>query len=195
MTVVLDAAVAAGKKEGPVLYGYCCGNKGAVGTRTTGLKEGMSRYNTAKGTNFTASELLDASESNPASATGVWQAKLRQQADQLVGIVSDHVGNAEIEGLIAMGKKPGFIPIITFDVTAERLDYCEQGWFTAIVDQQPYAQGFIPASQAFMWIEGHTQPTSLYDTGSALIYKAGVADVRAQSEYITRRAAELGLQV
>jgi simple sugar transport system substrate-binding protein len=195
MTVVLDGAVAAGKKEGPVLFGYCCGNKGAVGTRTTGLKEGMSRYNTAKGTNFTASELLDASESNPASATGVWQAKLRQQADQLVGIVSDHVGNAEIEGLIAMGKKPGFIPIITFDVTAERLDYTEQGWFTAIVDQQPYAQGFIPASQAFMWLEGHTQPASLYDTGSALITKDGVANVRAQSEYITRRAGELGLQV
>ena len=195
IATVLDVATAAGKKEGPVLFGYCCNNQGAVGTRTAGLKEGLTRYNAAKGTNFTQSELLDASESNPASASGVWQAKLAQQADQLVGIVSDHVGNAEIDALIAMGKQPGFIPIVTFDVTAERLDHTEKGWFTAIVDQQPYAQGFIPAAQAFMWLEGRTQPVLTYDTGSTFITKDRVKDVRAQTDYITRRAGELGLQV
>jgi ABC-type sugar transport system substrate-binding protein len=195
ITTVLDAAVAAGKKSGSVLLGYCCGNKGAVGTRTAGQLAGLTAYNQAHGTSFKAIQLLDTSDTDPASALGTWKAKLTQVGGSIVGMVCDQVGDPSIQAAIALGKKPGFVPIVTFDVTSQRLNYVEQGWLNAIVDQQPYAQGYIAAAQAFMWLEAHTQPPAIYNTGSALITKDHVTDVRNQQTYITQRASQLGIKV
>ena len=189
--LVLSKAKDGGKTSGPLLLGYCCGNQGAVGTRTKGLKQGVNEFNKENGTNFTTTELLDTSDSAPASATGQWQAKLRQVGDNLVGIVADGVGNPTIDAAKAAGKKPGFVPIGTFDVTDQRLTYLDDGWFTVVVDQQPYAQGWIPAVQAYMWLEARTRPTALYDTGSALITKDGVGDARKNAQYIHTRGREL----
>lgn len=188
---ILAKAEAAGKKSGPLLLGYCCGNQGAVGTRTKGLKQGVAEYNKEHGTNFTTTEVLDTSDSAPAQANSQWEAKLRQVGDALIGISADHVGNGEVFAAKKLGKKAGFVPIGTFDVTDERLSLLEQGWFDHVVDQQPYAQGWVPAAQAYMWLEAKTRPTLLYDTGSALITKEGVADARANAQYIKTRGKEL----
>jgi ABC-type sugar transport system substrate-binding protein len=195
VTTVMDAAVAKGHKQGPILLGYCCGNQGAVGTRTSGLLAGIRQYNKAHGTNFTSVQLLDASDTDPASALGVWQAKLRQVGHQIVGMVCDQVGDPSITAAKSIGLAPGFVPAVTFDVTDQRLQYVDDGWFIAVVDQQPYAQGYVAAAQAYMWLQSKTNPVLDYDTGSDLITKTGLAAKRESDAYIAKRASELGLNL
>jgi ABC-type sugar transport system substrate-binding protein len=193
-TTVLDAAVKAGKKDGTILLGYCCGNQGAVGTRTAGQLAGVKDYNAKNGTSFKTTELLDVSDSNPATAQGSWEAKLRAVTD-LIGIVCDQVGDPSILAAKKLGKEAGFVPIVTFDVTEERLKLVEDGWFLGVVDQQPYAQGYIAAAQGWMYVKSKTKPPLIYDTGSTIITKDTVEDSRANSKYINTRAAELGIKV
>jgi ABC-type sugar transport system substrate-binding protein len=190
---VCAAAVANGKKSGPILLGYCCADAGAVGTRTVGLKAGLKAFNAANGTNFTTTELLDTSDTNPAGALSTWQSKLAQVGDKIVGIVCDQVGDPSIEAAKAAGKKPGFVPIATFDVTAARLQSLNQGWFIAVVDQQPYAQGYVAAAQAWAYLTAKMQPVDLYNTGNAIITKANLASTLEGEAYIAKRAKELGL--
>jgi ABC-type sugar transport system substrate-binding protein len=192
---VLDAAVQNGKKDGVVLFGYCCSNQGAVGSRTLGQEQGLAEYNRENGTSFTSTGLLDVSESNAATAAGSWESKLRAVGDKLVGIVSSGVGEPSVQAAKKLGKEPGFVPNVIFDVTADRLKNLEDGWFLGVVDQQPYAQGFIAAAEAYMWITAKNRPPLVYDTGSTIILRDGVADARASAEYVTKRAEELGISI
>jgi simple sugar transport system substrate-binding protein len=192
--MVLDAAVKNGKKDGVFLMGYCCGNQGAVGTRSAGQKQGVADYNKANGTNFTISQVLDTSDSDPASAQGTWEAKLTALGDKCIAIICDQVGDPSIQAMKAQNKKPGWVPIGTFDVTTARLDLLKQDWFIGVVDQQPYAQGFISATQAVMQVTSQTRPTLLYDTGSAIITKDTLADSLKGIDYINKQAKAYGIK-
>ena len=194
ITKVLDVAKAKGHSSGTVLLGYCCGNQGAVGTRTAGQKQGLSEYNSANGTHFVLDQLLDTSDTDPASASGTWQAKLSAIDSTLVGIVCDQVGDPSIDAAKKLGKQPGWVPIVTFDVTDARLTELKDGWFVGVVDQQPYAQGYISAAQAWMQITSKTVPTLLYDTGSTIITADTLTAARKNITYINERATQLGIK-
>jgi simple sugar transport system substrate-binding protein len=195
VTKVLDAAKAKGHRDGTVLLGYCCGNQGAVGTRTAGQKQGLKEYNSANGTNFTLEELLDVSDSDPSRAAGSWQSKLSAVDSKLVGIVCDQVGDPSIQGAKKLGKKAGWVPIVTFDVTDDRLNELQEGWFIGVVDQQPYAQGYVSAAQAWMQVTSQTVPTAVYDTGSTIVTADTLANARKNIKYINERASQLGIKV
>ena len=78
-------------------------------------------------------------------------------------------------------------------MTDARLTELKDGWFVGVVDQQPYAQGYISAAQAWMQITSKTVPTLLYDTGSTIITADTLTAARKNITYINERY-QLGIK-
>jgi ABC-type sugar transport system substrate-binding protein len=195
MDQLLNIAVKSGHKSGTVLVGYCCQDSGTVGTLTAGYLTAVKQYNASNGTRFTTSQVLDTSDSDPSAANTTWQTKLQSlQGKNLVAIACSQVGDPVIVAAKALGMKPGFVPIATVNTTQDRLDYLEEGWMDVIIDQSVYAQGYIAAAQAWMYVNSKTSPTPLYDTGAALITKDTVSQARENLAYVATRAKQLGIQ-
>ena len=82
----------------------------------------------------------------------------------------------------SVGKKPGEIKNIGFDITPQIIDGFENGYVSLTIDQQPFYQGFLPMVSVCMSIKYGLQPITV-DTGVGFVdetnYKA-VADLAKQ---------------
>jgi ABC-type sugar transport system substrate-binding protein len=195
MDALLTQVVADGHKSGTILIGRCCPAGLPVTMRTVGQKQGIKSFNAKHGTSFTVSEFLDHSETDIAQSTQLWTAKLRQGGKSIVGAAQDGAGDPEIVAAKQLGMKPGQVPFICHDVSTDRLNYLKQGWFVGLVDQQPYAQGYISAVQAVMYIDHVNKPVLTYDTGSAIVTQKDVPKVIEREAKLLESAKKYGYKV
>jgi ABC-type sugar transport system substrate-binding protein len=195
MDALLARVVANGHKTGTILIGRCCPAGLPVTKRTVGQKQGIKAFNAKHGTSFTVSEFLDHSETDVGQAAQLWSAKLRQGGTKIVGAAQDGAGDPEIVAAKQLGMKPGQIPFICHDVSTDRLNYLKQGWFVGLVDQQPYAQGYISAIQAVMYVDHANKPVTTYDTGSAIVRQKDVPRIIQREAKLLESAKKYGYKV
>lgn len=83
-------------------------------------------------------------------------------------------GQADTEGA-GIAKTRGFpdLYVAGFDLSPNILGFLERGVVDATVDQQPYAQGFYPVMQLYLYKRFGILPSSM-DAGSMLVTKANV---------------------
>lgn len=90
-----------------------------------------------------------------------------------------HAGVARL--LADRGIPPGQVLLAGFDVIPDILDQMKLGYIQVAVDQQPYAQGFIPVMQAYLAATAGLRPAD-YDTGRGLVTPDMVDQIMALSE-------------
>jgi len=195
MNALLTQVTANGKKSGTILLGRCCPTGVPVSLRTVGQKQGIKQWNAKHGTSFKYVEFLDHSETDIAQSTSLWTAKIRQVGKDLVGAAQDGAGDPEIAAAKQLGMKPGQVPFICHDVSTDRLNFLKEGWFVGLVDQQPYAQGYISAAQAVMYIDYVNKPVLNYDTGSAIVTKTDYPRIVEREAKLQERAKKYGYKV
>ena len=85
-------------------------------------------------------------------------------------------GTAVTQVMKDMGKKPGQIPVGSFDLLPALLQNIKEGYVQITVDQQPYLQGYLPIVELYLMKK---YGFSAYDvnTGNALVDKSGVDQV------------------
>jgi simple sugar transport system substrate-binding protein len=75
----------------------------------------------------------------------------------------------------SIGKKPGEIKNIGFDITPQIIDGFEKGYVSLTIDQEPYLQGFLPIVSLCMAVKYGLAPITV-DTGVGFVdetnYKA-----------------------
>jgi ABC-type sugar transport system substrate-binding protein len=195
MNALLDQVVKNGKKSGSILIGRCCPTGVPVQLRTVGQHQGITAYNKKHGTSFKAVEFLDHSETDVTQSASLWAAKMRQLGKDLVGAAQDGAGDPEIAAAKQLGMKPGQVPFICHDVSVDRLNFLKQGWFVGLVDQQPYAQGYISAAQAVMYVDYVNKPELTYDTGSAIVTQKDYPRIVEREAKLQERAKKYGYKV
>jgi simple sugar transport system substrate-binding protein len=71
----------------------------------------------------------------------------------------------------SMGKKPGEIKNIGFDITPQIIDGFEKGYVSLTIDQEPYLQGFLPIVSLCMAVKYGLAPITV-DTGVGFVDEA-----------------------
>lgn len=74
------------------------------------------------------------------------------------------------------GVEPGTVLMGAFDLVPEVLREMEAGYVQALVDQQPYAQGFLPVMQAYLAKEIGLSPSDV-NTGTGVMGPDDVATI------------------
>ena len=74
------------------------------------------------------------------------------------------------------GKQPGDICGVGFDVSGPTVQGIQDGYIAAVLDQQPFLQGYLPIIQLYLTSKFGFAGMDI-DTGAALITKANVAAV------------------
>ena len=68
-----------------------------------------------------------------------------------------------------------------FDLSAATADAINEGWVGAVLDQQPYLQGFLPIVQICLTKKFGFSGLHI-DTGAAIIHKGNIAFVAPLAE-------------
>jgi simple sugar transport system substrate-binding protein len=80
------------------------------------------------------------------------------------------------------GVEPGKVLLGGFDLVPEVLQQMEKGYVQALVDQQPYMQGFMPVMEVYLAKTVGLAPSDI-DTGQGIVRKdqvAGIMDLSAK---------------
>ncbi len=90
-------------------------------------------------------------------------------------IVADHgaLTAALPSFLKAARKKPGDVYVAGFDLSLETVSGIEEGWIGAILDQQPFLQGYLPILQIYLTKKFGFAGMHI-DTGAAIIDKNNI---------------------
>ena len=74
------------------------------------------------------------------------------------------------------GVEPGKVLLGGFDLVPEVLQQMEKGYVQALVDQQPYMQGFMPVMEVYLSKTVGLAPSDI-DTGQGIVRKDQVAAI------------------
>lgn len=89
-----------------------------------------------------------------------------------------HAGVARV--LQDRGIEPGKVLLAGFDLVPEALQQMQKGYVQALVDQQPYMQGFIPVMEAYLNKTIGLAPSDV-DTGQGIVLPADADAIMALS--------------
>ncbi|HEV2514245.1 MAG TPA: sugar ABC transporter substrate-binding protein [Devosia sp.] len=89
-----------------------------------------------------------------------------------------HAGVARV--LQDRGIEPGKVLLAGFDLVPEALQQMQKGYVQALVDQQPYMQGFIPVMQAYLNKTIGLAPADV-DTGQGIVLPTDADAIMALS--------------
>jgi simple sugar transport system substrate-binding protein len=148
---------------------------GLLGQETRGLRtKGCIDALEDMGVKVDYIEITDAINSDASLGTPVITAYIANNPDVKL-IITDHGALTSTLGtyLKAAGLEPGDVFGAGFDLSAATADAIKEGWVGAVLDQQPYLQGFLPILQVCL--------TKVYgfsglhiDTGAAIIHKGNI---------------------
>jgi simple sugar transport system substrate-binding protein len=164
------AAARAGLKAGDKAFVW--GLKGAPirGLRSKGCEDALKEL----GVKVDYLEISDAINSDAQLGTPVITAYISANPDVKL-IITDHGNLTSTLGtyLKASNKKPGEIFGAGFDLSAATVSAIKGGWVGAVLDQQPYLQGYLPILQICLTKKYGFAGLHI-DTGASIIDKSNI---------------------
>ena len=131
------------------------------------MKDKVAAFNEANGTTFEAEEFDDKSL-DVAAAVPIYKTYIRRHGDNLAGFFG--LGNfptvAIIQAMKELGIGPGEYPLATIDTATVTNEGVKEGYVMFIYDNQYYTQSFIPAMQAWQYLERGFLALDRYPTGA-----------------------------
>ena len=190
---VLDALHENGRTSGVIGLGNPVPGHEFVGKRVTGMKDTVAAFNEANGTTFEAEEFDDKSL-DLAAAVPIYKTYIRRHGDDLAGFFG--LGNfptvAIIQAMKELGIGPGEFPLATIDTATVTNEGVKEGYVMFIYDNQYYTQSFIPAMQAWQFLERGFKALDRYPTG-AIVNKDNIDSVIARDDALLELGKEYGI--
>jgi len=159
------AARRAGLKAGDKAFVW-----GLLGQETRGLRsKGCIDALEEMGVNVDYLEISDAVNSDATMGTPVITSYIASNPDVKL-VITDHGALTATMGtyMRSAGKKPGDIFGAGFDLSAATSDAIKEGYVGAVLDQQPFLQGYLPIVQACLTVKYGFAGLHI-DTGAAII--------------------------
>lgn len=159
------AAKRAGLKEGDRAMVWGLLGQETRGLRTKGCVDALEEM----GVTVDYIEISDQVNSDPVSGTPVVASYIAAHPDVKM-IITDHGGLTATMGtyLKAANRKPGEVFGAGFDLSAATASAIKEGWVGAVLDQQPWLQGYLPILQICLTKKYGFAGLHI-DTGAAII--------------------------
>jgi len=172
------AAKRAGLKEGDRAMVWGLLGQETRGLRTKGCIDALKEM----GMTVDYIEISDQANSDPASGTSVAASYIAAHPDVKL-IIADHGGLTATLGtyLQAANKKPGDIFGAGFDLSPATTAAIKEGWVGAVLDQQPWLQGYLPILQVCLTKKYGFAGLHI-DTGAAIIDASNIDFVAPLAE-------------
>jgi simple sugar transport system substrate-binding protein len=148
---------------------------GLIGQETRGLRsKGCVDALEEMGVEVDYIEISDEINSDASLGTPVMASYVATHPDVKL-VITDHGALTATLGtyLRAAGKKPGDIYTGGFDLSAATADAIKEGWVGAVLDQQPWLQGYLPILQICLTKKYGFAGLHI-DTGAAIIDKTNI---------------------
>ncbi len=164
------AAARAGLKKGDLALVYGLLGQETRGLRTKGCIDALKQL----GVTVDYLEISDAINSDASLGTPVIASYIASHPKVKL-IITDHGALTSTLGtyLKAANKKPGDIYGAGFDLSAATTKAIKEGWVGAVLDQQPWLQGYLPVLQVCL-TEKYGFAGLHIDTGAAIIDKTNI---------------------
>lgn len=165
ITIANSAAKRAGLSKGDRAMVWGLLSQETRGLRTKGCIDALENI----GIIVDYIEISDAVNSDASVGTPVITSYIASNPDVKL-IITDHGPlTAELGTFLkAANKKPGEIFGAGFDLSAATVKAIKEGWVGAVLDQQPYLQGFLPIVQLCLSVKYRFSGLHI-DTGAAII--------------------------
>lgn len=172
------AAKRAGLKKGDRAMVWGLLGQETRGLRTKGCVDALKEL----GVEVDYIEISDAVNSDASLGTPVVASYVATHPDVKL-IVTDHGALTATAGTYMRGanKKPGDIFVAGFDLSAATADAIKEGWVGAVLDQQPWLQGYLPILQICLTKKYGFSGLHI-DTGAAIIDKGSIDFVAPLAE-------------
>ncbi len=172
------AAQRAGLKKGDRAMVWGLLGQETRGLRTKGCVDALKE----KGIKVDYIEISDAINSDASLGTPVVTSYIATHPDVKL-IIADHGALTATLGtyLNAARKKPGDIYTAGFDLSAATAQAIKEGWVGAVLDQQPWLQGYLPILQICLTKKYGFAGLHI-DTGAAIIDKSNIDFVAPLAE-------------
>ena len=164
------AAARAGLKKGDLALVYGLLGQETRGLRTKGCIDALKQL----GVTVDYLEISDAINSDASLGTPVIASYIASHP-RVKLIITDHGALTSTLGtyLKAANRKPGDIYGAGFDLSAATTKAIKEGWVGAVLDQQPWLQGYLPILQICL-TEKYGFAGLHIDTGAAIIDKTNI---------------------
>jgi simple sugar transport system substrate-binding protein len=171
-----------GLKEGSTALVWGLLAQEARGERSRGAIEGLKEA----GINVEYLEISDAVNKDPIQGIPVLTATLASNTS-ISAVIADHGG---LTGTLptmmkAAGKAPGDVCGGGFDLSAATVEGIRSGHINAVLDQQPFLQGYLPIVQLYLSSQFGFAGMNI-DTGAAIITADNVEAVSALAKEAIR---------
>jgi simple sugar transport system substrate-binding protein len=172
------AAARAGLKAGDKALVWGLLGQETRGLRTKGCIDALEEM----GVKVDYLEISDAVNSDATLGTPVVSSYIAANPDVKM-IITDHGALTATMGtyMRAAGKKPGEIFGAGFDLSAATAEAIKEGYVGAVLDQQPFLQGYLPIVQACLTVKYGFSGLHI-DTGAAIIDKNNIDFVAPLAE-------------
>lgn len=173
-----SAAQRAGVKKGDRAMVWGLLGQETRGLRTKGCVDALKEM----GVTVDYLEISDAINSDAAQGTPVITSYIASKPDVKM-IITDHGNLTSTLGTFfkAANKKPGEIFGAGFDLSSATTQAIKEGWVGAVLDQQPWLQGYLPILQICL-AKKYGFAGLHIDTGAAIIDKASIDFVAPLAE-------------
>lgn len=180
---------AAGVTSGIVLSGNPQAGSATSEARIKGIQDAFDEA----GASGLQHEVFVSDSKNPTQSASDWTVRLKQGGSDVVAFAPLQVVDATIAQSVleSTGKAPGEIPMWSIDIDSGMIQMIKDGWVTASVDQQFWAQGYYTAASAWASIERFVTHPPRIDTGTASITKDNVANVEEGISIVEKQAKAL----
>lgn len=173
-----NAAQMAGLKKGNMAFVWGLKGQETRGLRTKGCIKALKKM----GIRVKYLEITDEINADASLGTPVITSMLSANP-KIKLVIADHGALTATMGtfLKAAGLKPGDVFAAGFDLSAATASAIEEGWVGAVLDQQPFLQGFLPVIQMALTKKFGFSGLHI-DTGAAIIHKGNIALVKPLAE-------------
>ena len=164
-------------KDGPikVLVGISAPGQNWSESRGAGVMKFMEEYKAANSGREVSWERIDSGTDLAVTSDRVG-AYLNAHPDTTAYFDTGFWCAGVARSLADRGVEPGKVLLGGFDLVPEVLQQMEKGYVQALVDQQPYMQGFMPVMEVYLSKTVGLAPSDI-DTGQGIVRKDQVAAI------------------
>jgi len=168
-------------KDGPikVLVGISAPGQNWSESRGAGVMKFMEEYKAANPGRDVSWERIDSGTDLAVTSDRVG-AYLNAHPDTTAYFDTGFWCAGVARSLADRGVEPGKVLLGGFDLVPEVLQQMEKGYVQALVDQQPYMQGFMPVMEVYLSKTVGLAPADI-DTGQGIVRKDQVAGIKELS--------------